>query len=97
MFLKVAPGLYSMEDRTLGKPTCKYQMGRFYLYLEALARLEEFRGIQRYRLQKWNSQELNTLYGQYQSWEIRENRKESKYYEKILSTIVSQLLCKNIT
>lgn len=52
--------------------------------------------MEKYQLKKWASKELEELYGQYQLWERKENKKENKYYEKILSIIVSQLLCRNI-
>jgi hypothetical protein len=33
IFLKYGPGIYNMEDRVYGSPSCKYNMGRFYQYL----------------------------------------------------------------
>jgi len=45
LFLKYGPGTYSMEDRIHSQPSDKYTIGTFYLYLEALVQMDEFRGM----------------------------------------------------
>lgn len=55
MFLKYGPGIYNMEDRAFGTQSSKYGIGKLYLYLEALAKLEEFKFIEKYNIKQWNS------------------------------------------
>lgn len=97
LFLKYGPGLLSMEDRVFGAPSMKYSMGRLYQYLGMLGQLEQFQFIEKHTLRKWNSEELSKLYESYLGWEIKENRKENKYYDNLLSVVVAELLCKNIS
>lgn len=40
LFLKFAPGLYSMEDRVFGTPSMKYNLSHFYQYLEILTKMQ---------------------------------------------------------
>lgn len=42
-FLKYGPGLYSMEDRVFGSPSMKYNMDKFYKYMEMLTQKTEFK------------------------------------------------------
>lgn len=44
-FLKFGPGLYSMEDRVFGSPSMKYNIDKFYRYIEMLSKMTEFKSI----------------------------------------------------
>ena len=72
-------------------------MSNRYHYLEVLGCLPEFSFLQKYAIQKWSADDFAQLFGQLGAWEIKDNKKDSEYYDKLIQTVISEFLCENIT